>query len=134
MGSHRPVKPDFSGEFVLNRAASTLSELGAANVQTASLRINHDEPTFRCEGTFTFLDGENATWAFELSSDGGNTPQGEGESSIRWDGDIVVARLVTPGPIITFRYELEPEGRLRVVEQLRGTDHDQDNIWMFDRR
>jgi hypothetical protein len=36
---------------------------------------------------------------------------------------------------IVFRHELIEGGRrLRAVEQLRGTDHDQDNVWVFDRR
>jgi hypothetical protein len=36
---------------------------------------------------------------------------------------------------ISFRYELLDAGRrLRATEQVRGTDHDQDNIWMFERR
>jgi hypothetical protein len=36
---------------------------------------------------------------------------------------------------ISFRYELLDAGRrLRAAEQVRGTDHDQDNIWMFERR
>jgi hypothetical protein len=36
---------------------------------------------------------------------------------------------------IVFRHELLDGGRrLRAAEQLRGTDHDQDNVWVFDRR
>ena len=128
------MKPDFSGEYVLNREASTLSEIGAANVQTAGLRIDHNEPTFSCEGTFTFLSGEKANWAFELSSDGSEEMRSEGESSIRWEGDVLVARIVTPGPTITFHYEFDRADRLRLCEELRGSEHDQDNIWIFDRR
>lgn len=123
--------PDFSGEYVLDREASTLSDLGAANVQTAALQITHNEPMFNCNGTFTFLSGEKANWSFELSSD---APHGEEESSIQWEDRILVARIVTPGPTIEFRFELDGEGRLRVAEQLRGTGHDQDNVWMFNRQ
>jgi hypothetical protein len=36
---------------------------------------------------------------------------------------------------ISFRNELIDGGRrLRASETLRGTDHDQDNVWIFDRR
>jgi hypothetical protein len=36
---------------------------------------------------------------------------------------------------IAFRYELLDAGRrLRATEQVRGSDHDQDNTWMFERR
>jgi hypothetical protein len=124
------MKPDFSGEYLLNRDASTLSPLGAANVQTASLRINHAEPNFGCEGRFSFLNGETGQWAFELATDGG----AEGESTIEWDGSALVVTMVTGGPTITFRYELDGEGHLRLAERLRGSDHDQDNQWIFDRR
>jgi hypothetical protein len=124
------MKPDFTGEYVLNRAASALSPLGAANVETASLRIRHHEPTFHCEGKFFFANGETGQWAFDLATD--QAPQ-DG-SSIRWDGEALVVTIQTPGPTITFCYALDGEHRLRLAEQLRGTDHDQDNVWIFDRR
>lgn len=124
------MKPDFSGEYLLNRPASTLSPLGSANVQTASLHIHHAEPRFRCEGKYTFLNGETAQFAFELATDGSSG----GASTIKWDGNALVVTMVTGGPTITFRYELDGDGHLRMAEQLRGTDHDQDNQWMFDRR
>jgi hypothetical protein len=123
------MRRDFSGEYVLNRAASTLSPLGAANVETASLRIKHAEPTFGCEGKFFFANGETGQWNFELATDQG--PQ-DG-SSIRWDGDALVVTIQTPGPTITFCYAFDGEDRLRFAEQLRGTDHDQDNVWVFER-
>jgi hypothetical protein len=65
------MRPDFSGEYVLNRAASTLSPHGAANVGTARLRIKHDEPTFGCEGKFFLANGETSRWNFELATDQG---------------------------------------------------------------
>jgi hypothetical protein len=36
---------------------------------------------------------------------------------------------------VSFRFELLDAGRrLRAAEELRGTDHDQDNVWIFERR
>jgi hypothetical protein len=36
---------------------------------------------------------------------------------------------------VSFRFELLDAGRrLRAAEALRGTDHDQDNVWIFERR
>jgi hypothetical protein len=125
------MKPDFSGEYVLNREASSLSPLGAANVQTATLRITRAEPNFSCEGKFSFLNGETGQWAFELAT--GGVAQSEGGSSIQWDGSALVATIATGGSLITFRYEFDTEGHLRLAEQLRGTEHDQDNLWIFDR-
>lgn len=128
------MKPDFSGEYVLDREASTLSPHGAANVQAASLRIDHDEPKFRCKGKFSFRNGETAQWAFELATDRADSKATDGGSEIRWDGNALVVHMPTGGPTITFRYELDGEGHLRLAEELRGTDHDQDNLWVFDRR
>lgn len=124
------MKPDFSGDYVLNRDASTLSPIGAAKVQTARLRIHHNEPKFKCEGRFSFLNGETGQWTFELATDG--SP--ESGSTIRWHESALVVTMVTGGPTIIFRYEFNDEGQLRLAEQFRGTDHDQDNVWIFERR
>ena len=134
-------KPDFSGEWILNRQASTLSR-GADAVQTASLRIEHREPTFRCKGTF--LSGSNPLeYEYELLSDGrevSGTQHGlTTVSSLTWDGTALLVTFRTlraDGEMkISFRYELLDAGRrLRGTEQVRGTDHDQDNVWIFDRR
>jgi len=130
-------KPDFSGDYVLNREASSLSALVAPSVQTASLRIKHDEPKFSCEGKFSFLNGETFQWAFELSTDGSEVKQTEpvapAGTDIQWDGDSLVCTSRNEAMTITFRYEFDAEGHLRLAEQLRGTDHDQDNLWIFDR-
>jgi hypothetical protein len=61
------MKSDFSGEYVLNREASTLSAAVAESVQKASLLIKHDEPNFSCQGTFSFVNSKSVEWAFELA-------------------------------------------------------------------
>ena len=122
-------KPDFSGEWTLNRQASTLSAAAAA-FQSAVMRIDHREPIFRCQASYV-ADGAPIEYTFELRSD---------SPALRWDGDALVAMFVTPGPdgeaTISFRYELQGDGRrLRAVEQLRGGGRDhQDNVWVFERR
>ena len=127
------ARPDFSGEYVLNRAASTLSPLGAASVQTASVRIQHVEPSFRCEGKFSFPNIEPIQWTFELTIDAGDAPQSPSGPGVRWDGGALVVSMPNGAATITFRYAFTEDGRLRMAEQLRGTDHDQDNLWIFDR-
>lgn len=134
-------KPDFTGEWILNRPASTLSP-GADAVQSGVVRIKHHDPTFRY--TAEFVTGSNPLkYDFELLSDGHelvSTAQGgRTVSSLRWDGDALALtfrmqrdeRAMT----VSFRYELLDGGRrLRAVEEVRGSDHDQDNEWIFDRR
>lgn len=128
------MKPDFSGEYVLNREASTLSAAGAVSVQSAGLRITHDEPNFSCQGTFTFPDIKPVEWTFELvATDEPEATEAEG-ATLHWDGGALVFASRSEAMTISFRYEFDGEGRLRLAEQLRGTDHDQDNLWIFDRR
>lgn len=136
----RAEKPDFSGEWTLNRQASTLGA-GASAVRSGGLRIEHREPMFRCR--FTVVgDGKPVESAYELSSDGrevtGNQQGRATVSSLRWDGEALVFTGGISGPnvemTISFRYELLEGGqRLRAVERIRGGGRDQDNIWVFER-
>lgn len=135
------MKPDFSGEWILNRQASTLSP-GADAVQSAVWRIEHRDPAFRHQASFVFPSNP-MHFEYELLSDGRevvSTQQGATTvSSLRWDGNALVVVWQTLRPDgemkISFRYELLEDGRcLRAMEQLRGTDHDQDNVWVFERR
>jgi hypothetical protein len=134
-------RPDFSGEWILNRPASTLSP-GADAVQSGTVRIEHREPMFRYKATLT-SGGNPFEYAYELVSDGReveSTQQGRRTvSSLSWDGDALVftGRIQRPDAEvkISFRYELLGDGRrLRAVEQVRGSGRDQDNVWIFERR
>jgi hypothetical protein len=135
-------KPDLSGEWTLNRQASTLSPVVAPAVQSGVLRIEHREPRFTSRLTIVF-DGKPVESKFELLSDGREvaTTDDRGQrivSSLRWDGDALVATWRIQGPdgelTISFRYELQDGGRrLRAAEQLRGGGRDQDNLWVFER-
>ena len=88
-------------------------------------------------------EGNPFEYEYELLSDGrevvGTRQGARTVSSLRWEGNALVVTWRTQrsnGEMnISFRYELLDAGRrLRATEQLRGTDHDQDNIWMFERR
>jgi len=134
-------KPDFSGEWTLNRQASTLSPLVAAAAQSGALRIEHHEPRFTGHLTIV-LDGKPFDSKFELLSDGREVAETSGGrrtvSSLRWDGDALVSMFRIQRPdgemTISFRYELQDGGRrLRAAEQVRGGGRDQDNLWVFER-
>jgi len=134
-------KPDFSGEWILNRAASTLSP-AASGTQSGTVRIDHKEPKVQYKATFN-ANGNPFEYAFELTTDGtelSGTQQGRRSvSSLRWDGDVLVFLGKLEGPdadrtiSLQFRYEIV-DGHLRAVEHLRGGGRDQDNVWIFDRR
>src|SRR3954471_7126644 len=134
-------KPDFSGEWTLNVQASTLSPIVAPVAQSGILRIEHHEPKFTAHQTIV-LDGKPFQSHFEVLSDGREVVTEAGGrrigSTLRWDRDALVFTSRIEGPnvqmTISFRYDLQEGGqRLRATEQVRGTDHDQDNVWMFER-
>jgi hypothetical protein len=134
-------KPDFSGEWQLNPQASMLSPTVAPVAQSGALRIEHKEPSFKCQMTIVF-DGKPFETKYEMLSDGRETVATEHgrrtASSLRWDGHALVAtwRVAIPNGemTISFRYELEDGGRrLRASERLRGGGRDQDNAWVFER-
>jgi len=135
------TKPDFSGEWPFNRQASTLSPIVAPTAQTGALRIQHNEPDFKCQMTIVF-DGKPIETKYEMLTDGRETVTSvQGRrivSSLRWDGEALVltSRVEIPNGemTISFRYELEDGGRrVRASEQLRGAGRDQDNVWVFER-
>jgi hypothetical protein len=133
----RSMKPDFSGEYVLNRQACTLSP-GAAAVQSGVVRIEHREPMFQYQATF-IADGKTLEYTFERRSDGREVAASDGVSSLHWEENVLVAMDRTEDPVsgvtMSWRYELVDGGRrLRAIEQIRGAGRDQDSVWVFDRR
>jgi hypothetical protein len=134
-------RPNFSGEWTLNRQASTLSS-GADAAQSGLWQIEHREPTFRHKASFV-MGNTPVEWEYELLSDGReviSTARGATTaSSLRWEESALIVTFRTQhsgGEMkISFRYELVDSGRgLRATEQVRGTDHDQDNVWIFQRQ
>ena len=142
MTTNANQRPDFSGKWTLNLQASRLSPIVAPTVRSGVLQIEHFEPRFRGHLTIVF-EGGPVESSFELLSDGreGVAKDARGQqitSSLRWDGDALVATWRIHGPYgeltISFRYELQDNGRgLRAAEQLRGGGRDQDNLWAFER-
>jgi hypothetical protein len=121
-------RPDFSGEWILNRPACTLSP-GADTAQSAVWHIEHREPAFRHHAAMV-MDGGPREFEYELRSD---VP----DSGLRWDGDTLVVTFNQPLPegvmTISFRHELIDDGRrLRASEEVRGVPWAQDNVWIFD--
>ena len=134
-------RPDFSGEWTLNRQASTLSP-GADTVQSGLWLIAHREPVFHHEASFV-MDAGPRDYEYELRSDGPEPPAAdEGAPSggwLNWDGDALLVTFRQPmeagSMTVSFRLELIDDGRrIRASEQVRGTSWDQDNVWIFERR
>lgn len=135
------AKPGFSGEWQLNLQASQLSPVVAPAAQSGLLRIDHRDPSFKCQMTIV-LGGQTIDKAFEMQSDGREvTATHEGvriASNMRWDDGALLATWQIDGAhgamTMVWRYELQDHGRrLRASEQLRAQGRDQDNVWVFDR-
>lgn len=125
------ARPDFSGDYVLNRPASVL-EGGAAAVSSATLRIEHRDPVVRLEAEFAF---GGASSRFVLEHHGPESPT---PSSLEWEGDALVFEHASDAPDapmrMWWRYELGGDRRrLTAKETLRAPGRDQDNVWVFDR-
>ena len=136
------AKPDFSGEWVLNRQASSLPP-PVSNVESGVVRIEHREPSFSCHRTYV-IAGTPREASFTRRTDGSETsetgPQGMATvSTLRWDGAALVLAMRIKGTGFEatndVRYELLEGGRrLRATEQGRSPLGNHDAVWIYDRR
>jgi hypothetical protein len=136
------AKPDFSGEWVLNRQASTLPPV-VSGVESGVVRIEHRDPEFRFHRTYV-IAGTSRDAEFSVRTDGTEEtqtgPQGQPTTmTMRWDGAALVLAMRIGGPRYTaindVRYELLDGGRrLRATETGRSPQHTHDAVWIYDRR
>ena len=133
-----PLRPNFSGKYVLDRHASKL-EGGSASIRGARLNIDHYEPMIRIDAKFEFFD-KTFAWSMQRASDGRekvDPSDPRNVVSLRWDNDGLLFTQRTTGKdevTTTWRYELTDGGQLlRASEQIRGGGRDQNNVWVFDR-
>ncbi len=136
------ARPDFSGEWVLNRQESTLPPPVSA-VESGVVRIEHREPTFTFHRTYV-IGGTPREASFTRATDGREVaetgPQGiPSVSTLRWDGAALVLAMRIKGPGFEatndVRYELLNGGRrLRATEQGRSPQGNHDAVWIYDRR
>jgi hypothetical protein len=135
-------RPDFSGEWVLNRQGSTLPP-PVSNVESGVVRIEHREPSFSFHRTYV-IAGTARDAAFTRRTDGAESSETGAQglvtvSTLRWDGAalLLAMRIKGPGFEATndVRYELVDGGRrLRATEQGRSPMGNHDAVWIYDRR
>lgn len=135
-------RPDFSGEWMFNRARSTLQVAQLTALESATVRIEHHEPAFRLWRRFV-LAGQTHEVAFELTTDGTESESRVGDqhrlSRLTWDADTLVftTRIEDPAGAgtNTVRYALLDAGKtLRALERFRGSSLNYENVWIFNRR
>ena len=138
MNGRGSIKPNFSGEYILDRTSCVLSG-GAATIVSAVLRIDHDEPRFRCAAKFVSAT-DTIEFSFERFTDGRETVSGADERSRCYWNDTALLSEDQMGSgdeamVMTWRYELISDARrLRAGERILGAGRDQDNVWEFDRQ
>lgn len=134
-------RPDFSGEWTLDRPASSLQGDMAA-VESGVVRIAHREPSFRFSRTFV-IKTQPIEGAFDIQTDGrevANSNRGlTSRSRLEWQGNSLLLTVLIDAPrgLVSnvVRYELLDEGRtLRAVEDVGGAAPSHHNVWMFVRR
>ena len=136
------ARPDFSGEWVLNRQESTLPP-PASNVERGVVRIDHREPAFSFHRSYV-IGGTPREASFTVFTDGREVAQtgphgAPSVSTLRWDGPalLLAMRIKGPGFEATndVRYELLNGGRrLRATEHGRSPQGNHDAVWIYDRR
>jgi hypothetical protein len=134
-------RPDFSGDWTLDRSASSLQgEMSA--VEGGTVRIQHREPSFAFTRTFV-IKAQPIDTSFEVQTDGrelANVNRGlASKSRMEWQGNSLLLTVLIDGPRGTVtnvvRYELLDGGRtLRAVEDVGGAAPIHHNVWMFARR
>jgi hypothetical protein len=134
-------RPDFSGEWTLDRQASALQgEMSA--IESGVVRIQHREPSFGFSRTFV-IKAQPIDGSFEIQTDGrevANSNRGlTSRSRMEWQGNslLLTGLIDTPRGTVSnvVRYELLDGGRtLRAVEDVGGAAPSHHNVWMFTRR
>ncbi len=102
---------------------------------TARLRIEHDEPRFRCSARFASA-ADAVEFTFDRATDGRErVVSAHLTSRCYWDRDALVTEDREAAVVMVWRYELMDGGRrLRATERIRGGGRDQDNVWEFKRQ
>jgi hypothetical protein len=136
-----PRHPDFSGRWVIDKGNSKLQQPSISSLDNAVVVIEHREPNFHFQRTFT-TGGSDNTFSYELTTDGKEgviqVPGAELHLRLAWEGDQLVysARIVAPNgeSTDTVHYHLAQGGKvLEGEESYRGAIN-HDNHWVFNKQ
>lgn len=135
-------KPDFSGEWVLNKARTQLQFPDITAIDRGSMEIEREGAAFQFKRVFV-IGLEKDIYSYELTADGKETTAREGKRKIvsrsYWEGDALVydTKIHAPEGDATnvVYYRLKEDGKiLEAEERFRGPKHKHDNVWIFDRK
>ena len=131
-------KPDFSGIWKFNPEKSKLQ---IPVPSSSTFTIDHKEPKFHLSRTNVY-DGKPDTWKIDLTTDGKEVVEQEGDQTVRirlyWQGndlifDSIIALKDRQATNIV-RYNLSPDGKVfTATESFRGPKLKYAKIWVFDK-
>lgn len=136
------AKPDFSGDWVLNKAKSRLQFPDIAVIDRGSMEIEHREPDFKFRRVFV-IGVEKDIFDQELTTDGREVTTREGKrkavSRLSWEGAALVLTTRYSGgsgeATSEVTYRLQDDGKvLEAVERFRSPKHQHENVWIFERK
>jgi hypothetical protein len=129
---------DFSGVWKFNPEKSRLQ----VPVPSAStFVIEHEEPRFHLTRTHVY-DGKPDTWSIDLTTDGTEVIQQEGDQTLHirlyWEGNQLIfdSKIILGEREATnvVRYGLSEDGKtFTATESFRGPRLKYDNTWVFDK-
>jgi len=131
-------KPDFSGTWKFNPEKSKLQ---IPVPSSSTFVVDHKEPKFHLTRTHVY-DGKPDTWSIDLTTDGKEVIQREGDRTLRvrlyWEGnDLIFDSLIVledRQATNIVRYQLSPDGKtFTATESFRGPKLKYDNVWVFDK-
>jgi len=135
-------RPDFSGEWSLNKEKSRLPAEIMASLQSGVVTIDHRDPTFKFHRVFSVF-GQDVAQSIELLTNGVEIERAQGErqatSRMYWEGDVLVLvtrMFASSGEALnTVHYRLKEAGKvLEAEEDFRSPVMNTINLWVFDRR
>jgi len=130
--------PDFSGVWKFNAGKSQL-QIPAPSSSTFT--IDHKEPNFHLTRTHVY-DGKPDTWSIDLTTDGKEVVQQEGDQTLQvrlyWEKNQLVfdSKIILKDREATniVRYQLSEDGEtFTALESFRGPRLKYDNVWVFDK-
>jgi hypothetical protein len=136
--TQQPQKPDFSGVWKFNPEKSKLQ---IRPPSSSTFVVDHKEPRFHLSRTHVY-DGKPDIWSIDLTTDGKEVVQQEGDRTARvrlyWEGkdlifdSVIVSKDRQATNVV--RYNLSPDGKtFTATESFRAPKLKYDNVWVFDK-
>jgi len=136
------AKPDFSGDYVLNKAKCQFQVQQAADLESGTVSIVQKGDSFKFSRVFT-VKGKDDPLSYQLTiGDKEVAAERDGMkefSRIYWENNALLyeVRMLAPQGEATnvVRYTLEEGGRvLRADETFHGPRLSYKNVWVFERK